>query len=108
MATILSKAIISNAKEAIAAYTTTAKQQYGSLNAQIEGLIGSGFAGEAAEGYKTFFTQKIVPALTTYLTDGDTSLMHALDQMLSDIETQLIDNVDPELGNANRGAGGNG
>ena len=107
MATVLSKSIITSAKETISTYTTAAKQQYDSLNAQIEGLIGSGFVGEAADGYKTFFTQKIVPALTTYLTDGDTSLMHALDQMLSDIEAQLIGNVDPELGNANRGAGGN-
>lgn len=108
MSTILSKTIISNAKETIDEYTRKADEQFQALSEAISKLIGSGFAGDAATGYQTFFTQKITPALTTYLTQGNTSLMQSLSQMLTDIETQLIGNVDPELGRANSGAGGDG
>ena len=106
MSTILSNTIIKNAQETTYAYIKNANLYFGELETALNSLMEDGFSGEAADGFKTFFTQKITPALNEYLTTGDQALMPSINQMLEDIRKQLIDTVDPALGNANKGAGG--
>ena len=77
------------------------------LLTELENLIislrASGFIGQASDGYNTFFTAKIKPAIKENLYDGKTSLMGTLEQLMTDIKTQLIDTVDPALRDANEG-----
>ena len=105
MSTILSKSNITDAIEAIDNYIGKATELNEHLAAVMGQLIGSGFVGEAAEGYKTFYTAKVVPALTTNLIDPQGSLMASLKQMMTDIGAEFFDNVDTKLGEANQTAG---
>ena len=105
MSTILDKKNITDAVTAIDTYVKTATDLNGQLATVMAQLIGSGFVGEAAEGYKTFYTSKVVPALTTNLIDPQGSLMASLKQMMTDIGAEFFDNVDTKLGEANQTAG---
>ena len=71
----------------------------------ISTLTASNFNGDASDGYKVFYTQKVVPALTENLTAPQNSLMASLKDMLTGIETQLLDTVDPQLGENNKNPG---
>ena len=106
MATILTHAIISSATEKVDAYVTTANGLYEELSGVIAALTGSNFNGDAAEGYKVFFTEQVIPALTDNLTAPSESLMAGVKSILESIQTQLLDTVDPQLGESNSNPGG--
>lgn len=105
MSTIISQQIINSSTAEVEAYVGKANTLFAELEGAINALTSSGFIGEAADGYKTFFTSKILPALTTNLTEGEASLMGALKKMMDEIGHQFLVSVDPALGEANEGAG---
>lgn len=105
MATILSKAIISSASEKVDNYITTANGLYDNLNGVISKLVSANFVGDASSGYNVFYTQKVVPALTENLTAPGSSLMAGIKNILESIQTQLLDTVDPEMGQNNQSVG---
>lgn len=92
---------VENAKKAIDTYITTATQQFEALKSLIDTLTSAEFTGDAANGFKTFFTNKITPVLTTNLTDPGQSLTASLKTMLDNIKTNLLDTVDKQLGDQN-------
>ena len=102
MASILTHAIISSATEKVDTYVTSVNGIYDELNGIISTLTASNFNGDASDGYKVFYTQKVVPALTENLTAPQNSLMASLKDMLTGIEMQLLDTVDPQLGENNK------
>ncbi len=103
MATILSGAIVTQAKDAVDAYVQTATSLYGELESEINSLTSSNFIGDASDGYKSFFDTKVKPALTENLTDPGTSMTANLKSILDSIQEQLLNTVDTQLGNSNRG-----
>lgn len=105
MATVLTHAIIEGAKGTVDTYISTAIGLYQELESAITTLTGSNFSGDASDGYKAFFAEKAKPALTENLTDANTSLMASIKGILESIETQLLDTVDPQLGDNNRDPG---
>ena len=105
MASILTRSIISNASEKVDTYVTTANGLYEELSGIISSLTGNNFQGDASDGYTAFYTEKVVPAVTENLTDPSSSLMASIKSMLEGIQTQLLDTVDPELGENNRNPG---
>lgn len=106
MATILTHAIISSATEKVNTYVATANGLYEELSGIIANLTGSNFTGDAAEGYKAFFAGQVTPALTENLTGPGESLMAGVKNILETIQTQLLDTVDPQLGESNSNPGG--
>ena len=106
MASILTHAIIASANEKVDAYVSTANGLYEELNSLITNLTTANFNGDASDGYKAFFTEKVVPAITQNLTDPTASLMASVKSLLESIQTQLMDTVDPQLGDNNRSIGG--
>ena len=105
MASILTHAIISSATEKVDTYVTSVNGIYDELNGIISTLTASNFNGDASDGYKVFYTQKVVPALTENLSAPQNSLMASLKDMLTGIEMQLLDTVDPQLGENNKNPG---
>lgn len=108
MASILSNATIVNAKGAVSTYVSTAQGLYDELQSVINTLTSDGFQGDAAEGYKEFFTTKATPALVANLTEAQGSLTAGINGMLDSIQASLLDTVDPKLGDINRNPGGQG
>lgn len=106
MATILTHAIISSATEKVDTYVATANGLYEELSGVIANLTGGNFVGDAADGYKVFFAEKVVPALTENLTAPGESLMAGVRNILESIQAQLLDTVDPQLGENNVNPGG--
>ena len=108
MSTILSSAIVDSAKGSVDTYIAS----IGTLNGQLEGIIntltGSNFVGDAALGYKDFYTNKVLPAITENLTEQSNSLTASIKSMLDNIQQQLLNTVDPQLGDNNRNQGGSG
>ena len=102
MASILTSAIIVNAKNSVATYISTAQGLYDELSSLINSLTSSNFMGDAAEGYKDFFTNKATPAWVDNLTEPGSSITAGLNSMLDSIKEQLLDTVDPQLGDINR------
>lgn len=100
MATILTSAIISQASSAVQEYSSQAKSIASEVASIINNLV-SNFTGDAADGYREFFTQKVSPAINENLD----SLMSAIQQMLDSIQQQLLNTVDPQLGTNNRSGG---
>lgn len=105
MATVLTHAIISSATEKVDTYVATASGLYDELSELISTLTSSNFIGDAAEGYKDFFNSKVTPALTENLTIGSDSLMEGIKKLLENIQTQLLDTIDPQLGENNSNPG---
>ena len=106
MATILTSADINNAISAVDTYVTKATGIYNNLESTLNSLTGSNFIGDASNGYDDFFTSKVKPVLTENLTDPGTSLTSSIKEMLQSIKEQLLDTVDPQLGDGNRNPGG--
>ena len=106
MATILTKAIITNALQEVDSYIATANSLYQDLQGVINTLTTANFNGDASDGYKVFFDGKVTPALTENLTAPNSSLTAGIKSILETIQSQLLDTVDPELGNTNRNPGG--
>jgi len=108
MSSILTHAIISNATQKVDTYVSTANGLYDELSGIISTLIGSNFNGDASDGYNVFFKDKVVPAITDNLTNPSTSLTASIKSMLESIQTQLLDTVDPNLGDNNKNPGAQG
>ena len=106
MPTILTKAIITNALQEVDSYIGTANSLYQDLQGVISTLTTANFNGDASDGYKVFFDSKVTPALTENLTAPNSSLTAGIKSILETIQSQLLDTVDPELGNTNREPGG--
>lgn len=106
MATILTKAIIKNATDTVDTYITSVNSYYEELAAVVNTLIGTNFSGDAANGYKVFFDTQVKPALTDNLTAPANSLMVSIKGILDSIDKQLLDTIDPQMGenNSNPGA----
>lgn len=96
MATNLTKKNITDAQAAVAKYKAVVEGYYSELNSAITTLTQNDFIGDASEGYRTFYTSKVVPVLTTNLTADQTSLMSKINTVLGDLE-QLLATVDPNL-----------
>ncbi len=105
MSTILSRQIIEKSTAEVESYVGKANTLFAELEGAINTLTSKGFIGDAADGYKKFFITRIVPALTTNLTEGESSLMGALRKMMEEIGQQFLETVDPTLGDANGNAG---
>ena len=99
MASILTHQNIADAIGAVNSYKTTADGLYQQLQGLISALTAENFNGDASNGYKAFFDAKVTPALTENLI----TLADGINTMLESIQTQLLDTVDPELGNSNQG-----
>ncbi len=105
MPTILTHAIISSATEKVDSYISAANGLNEELAGIVANLVSANFNGDASDGYNVFYNQKVVPALTENLTAPTGSLMASIKDILESIQTQLLDTVDPELGNNNKSAG---
>lgn len=90
------------AKAAVVTYRQTCIELYEELKKEIEAVCDTNFIGDASNGYQEFF-KALVPALTTNLTDEAGSITSMLAQIL-DAVAQMNDDVDPQLGNANKNA----
>lgn len=90
-------------------YANTCNDIFAKLQNTITTLTapGGGFNGDSAEGYNDFFTQLRL-VLTDRLTAPDGSLSSNLKKLLREIKEALLDTVDPNMGNQNRNAAGNG
>ncbi len=105
MSSILTHAIISNSLAAVDKYVNTANGLYQELEGLLNGLLGKDFVGDAADGYREFFNTNVKPALTDNLTTPASSLSAGIKSMLESIQTNLLDTVDPQLGDNNRNPG---
>lgn len=103
MASILTHAIITEATTAVDSYVATSKGLYTQLEGIISTLIGSNFNGDAANGYTAFFNANVKPALEE--AGSTNALMTSIKDLLNSIQTQLLDTIDPQLGQNNQGAG---
>ena len=106
MSTILTSAIIEGAKGSVDTYVSTIE----ALNSELEGIINAltanDFNGDASVGYKEFYTKTVVPAVTDNLTQQGNSLTASIKSMLDNIQQQLLNTVDPQLGENNKNPGG--
>ncbi len=102
MASILTSSIIVNAKSSVSNYVTTAQGLYDELSNIINTLRSSGFMGDGSDGFNDFFNSKATPALVENLTEPGSSITAGIDSMLDSIKEQLLDTVDPQLGDINR------
>jgi len=102
MASILTNAIVVNAKTSVSDYVKEAEALYSELANLISQLTSENFMGDAAEGYKEFFNTKATPALVENLTDPSNSVTAGINSMLDSIKEQLLDTVDSQLGEINR------
>jgi hypothetical protein len=75
---------------------------YQSFHGTMTSLTNSNWNGDGAEGCKEFFNGTVTPALT----DGISSIAKALADILANIQDTLLDQLDPQLGDANRNPGG--
>lgn len=105
MSSILTKQIITNSEAAVDTYVTTVRGLNDELEGILNGLMPTNFSGDAATGFKEFYTLKVLPAITTNLTEAQGSLPASLKSMLESIQTQLLDTVDPDLGENNKNPG---
>lgn len=106
MSTILTSAIVDGAKGAVDSYITSINSLNGELESILNTLTGDSFTGEASNGYRDFYTTKILPAITENLIDQGKSLTASIKSMLDNIQQQLLNTVDPQLGENNRNPGG--
>lgn len=102
MATVLTHATIAQAIEKVDEYIASTQGIYSQLDSIINSLIPANFSGDAADGYKYFYTERVVPAVTENLNDPNRSLMASIRKILESIQTQLLDTIDPQLGENNR------
>lgn len=102
MSTILTSAIIESAKASVDTYISSIESLNGELEQIMNTLTSSNFNGEAAEGYKDFYTNKVLPAITENLTQQGNSITASIKSLLDNIQQQLLNSVDPDLGDFNR------
>lgn len=75
------------------------------LGDEINSLIPSSFSGSAAQGYKYFYDEKIVPNITTGLSKMLESLISVCDTVKAQIPGDS-NGVDDQLGQGNQNSGG--
>ncbi|MBR1764673.1 MAG: hypothetical protein IJ746_04700 [Ruminococcus sp.] len=102
MASILTSAIIVNAKASVTTYQNTVQGLYDELSALLAELTADNFMGDASTGFNEFFKTKATPAIVDNLIAPEQSLTAGINNMLESIKTQLLDTVDPQLGEINR------
>jgi len=105
MSTILTSTIIEGAKSSVDTYVSTINSLNGELEGILNTLTGNNFAGDAANGYREFYTNKVLPAITDNLINQGNSLTASIKSMLENIQQQLLNTVDPQLGENNRNPG---
>ncbi len=107
MSTKLSSAVVESAKASVEEYVKTITGYNDELKSIIDTLTTDegGFYGQASDGYKEFYTQKVVPAVSDKLVGASDSLTASINAILDNIKTQLIDTVDKQLGDNNRNPG---
>lgn len=102
MSTILTHQIVSNANASVDTYIGTVSGYTQSLTDLINGLTAAGFQGDAANGFKDFYNTKVIPAIQTNLWESGDSLTASIKSIMTTIGEQLMDTVDPQLGDVNR------
>lgn len=106
MSTILTSAIVESAKSSVDTYVSTVNGLNGELEGILNTLTGGNFTGDASNGYRDFYTTKVLPAITENLINQGNSLTASIKSMLDNIQQQLLNTVDPQLGENNRNPGG--
>ena len=101
-AAALTVQIVDNAKQAVDDYITTTNSLVQDLTDAINNLTAQQFTGDASEGFKAFYTEKILPAITENLSTSESSVMAGIKKIMDSISQNLISTVDPGLGDANR------
>lgn len=69
--------MMTDIKEAVSDYRGKASSLKEQLESEVNGLVGSNFVGEAANGFKDFYNKNIVPANG----EGLDSLLKAIDDI---------------------------
>ena len=89
--------------QAVSNYRTTTNTLKDNLDAEINGLIGTSFVGAAADGFKAFYTNNIVPANG----DGLANLLKAIDEIATATKDALPgqNGLDDQLGDGNSQSG---
>ena len=85
--------------QAVSEYRNTTNTLKTNLDNEISGLVGSGFVGAAAEGFRTFYNNNIVPANG----EGLTNLLKAIDDIATATKNALpgAQGLDDQLGEGN-------
>lgn len=101
----ISKQMMDDAVTAIENYQETINSLNSELQNEIDGLIPTSFSGSAANGYKTFYTEKIYPNIT----EGLTKMLDSLKSICDSVKAQIPgeeQGVDEALGQGNQNPGG--
>lgn len=92
--------MLKNALQAIEDYKQTTNALHTKLNDTMSELIPGNFSGNAAEGFRTFYDNKIEPAVGESLT----KMLQALTDIVQGTLEAIPDNdgLDDQLGDENR------
>ncbi|MBQ1388932.1 MAG: hypothetical protein IIY78_04825 [Clostridia bacterium] len=101
MATVLTTALVEETKSAVDTYIATVTNLNNDLKNTLSQLTSTNFIGDSSTGYNEFYTAKVVPAIEENLI-GAQSITSNIKAILDNIKLQLLDTVDPQLGDANR------
>lgn len=103
----ISAKMLTDIKQAVTDYKAKTDALKTQLDGEVTGLVGTGFVGEAANGFKDFYTNNIVPVVNE---EGLGKLLDAIDQ-IADSTLQALpgaQGVDEQLASGNRSGGGEG
>lgn len=73
----ISVKMMTDIKQAVSDYREKADELAQQLDDEVNGLIGTGFVGEAANGFRDFYNNNIIPANG----DGLKKLLDAIDEI---------------------------
>lgn len=73
----ISVKMMTDIKQAVSDYREKADELAQQLDDEVKGLIGTGFVGEAANGFRDFYNNNIIPANG----DGLKKLLDAIDEI---------------------------
>ncbi|MEE0061639.1 MAG: hypothetical protein UE295_12495 [Acutalibacteraceae bacterium] len=87
-------------KTAVADYRTKTNTLKDQLESEVNGLVGVSFVGEAANGFKDFYTKNIVPANG----EGLANLLKAIDDIAQSASDAIPggNGLDDQLAEGNR------
>lgn len=97
--------MMNQAIRSIEDYQSSVKSLNDRLQTAVDGLIPSSFSGSAAEGFKSFYTTRILPNITENLD----SMLKGLTDICTAIRAQIPgaeQGVDDQLGQVNKNPGG--
>jgi uncharacterized protein YukE len=92
--------MMKNALNVIEEYRTQSTALYDQLSNEVANLVPGNFSGSAADGFKTFYTEKIEPAVGTGLTQLLDALRDICQGTLDAIPN--TDGLDDQLGEGNK------